>query len=81
MLDDAAYNGNAAATGTGPCRYASPALTWTGNLNPGDSATVTFSVTVSNPDTDNHLLASTVTSARRAATARLAAPTRVARVR
>ena len=43
--------------------YTSPALTWTGNLNPGDTATVTFSVTVSSPDTGNHLLASTVTSA------------------
>ena len=67
MLDDAAYNGDAAATatgtGTGTVTYASPALTWTGNLNPGDTATVKFSVTVNNPDTDNHLLASTVTSA------------------
>ena len=67
VLDDAAYNGDAAATatgtGTGTVTYASLALTWTGNLNPGDTATVKFSVTVNNPDTDNHLLASTVTSA------------------
>ena len=67
VLDDAVYNGDAAATatgtGTGTVTYASLALTWTGNLNPGDTATVTFSVTVNNPDTDNHLLASTVTSA------------------
>ncbi len=66
VLDDAAYNGDAAATatgtGTGTVTYASLALTWTGSLNPGDTATVTFSVTVHNPDTDNHLLASTVTS-------------------
>ena len=66
VLDDAAYNGDAAATtgtGTGTVTYASLALTWTGSLAPGDTATVTFSVTVHNPDTDNHLLASTVTSA------------------
>ena len=43
--------------------FASPDLTWTGTLDPGDSATVTFSVTVSNPDTGNKILASTVTSA------------------
>ena len=44
-------------------RYASPDLTWTGNLAPGDTATITYSVTVNNPDTGNHILASTVTSA------------------
>ena len=38
-------------------------MTWTGSLSPGGTATVTFSVTVSNPDTGNHILASTVTSA------------------
>ena len=64
MLDDAAYDGDARRPpAPAPCRYASPALTWTGNLDPGDTATITFSVTVHNPDTDNHLLASTVTSA------------------
>ena len=47
----------------GPCRFASPALTWAGNLEPGDTATVTFSVTVHSPDTSDHILASTVTSA------------------
>ena len=43
--------------------YTDPDLTWTGNLNPGDTATITFSVTVDSPDTGNHLLASTLTSA------------------
>ena len=62
VLDDAAYNANAAAT-RGIGSFASPALTWTGSLNPGDSATVTFSVTVNNPDTGNKILASTVTTA------------------
>jgi uncharacterized repeat protein (TIGR01451 family) len=62
VIDDAAYNNNAAAT-TGSVTFASPVLTWTGNLAPGDAATITFSVTVNNPDTDNHILTATVTSA------------------
>ncbi len=67
LLDDAAYHGDAAVTatgtGTGTVSYTSPALTWTGSLNPGDSATVTFSVTVNNPDTGDKVLATTVTTA------------------
>ena len=62
VLDDAAYNGNAAAT-AGTVSYASPNLTWTGNLAAGATATITFSVTVKNPDTGNKVLASTITSA------------------
>ena len=62
VLDDAAYNGNAAAT-AGTVSFASPNLTWTGNLAAGATATITFSVTVSNPDTGNKILASTITSA------------------
>ena len=55
MLDDAAYDNDAAATGTGTVSYASPVLTWTGNLTPGQAATITYSVTVNNPDTgDKH---------------------------
>ena len=62
VLDDAAYNGNAAAT-AGSVSYASPVLTWTGTLAAGASATITFSVTVNNPDTGDHQLAVTLTSA------------------
>ncbi len=62
VLDDASYNGDAAAT-AGSVSYASPNLTWTGNLAVGATATITFSVTVSNPDTGNKILASTITSA------------------
>ena len=36
--------------------YASPVLTWTGDLAVGATATVTFSVTVNNPDTGDKLL-------------------------
>ena len=67
MLDDAAYNHDATttSTGTGPVTvaYADPDLTWTGTLAPGDTATITFSVTVHSPDAGNHLLASTLTTA------------------
>ena len=61
MLDDASYNNDASAT-AGSVSFASPSLTWTGNLAIGASATITFSVTVSNPDTGNKILASTITS-------------------
>ena len=63
VLDDAAYGNDAATTGTGTVGYASPVLTWTGNLNPGQAATITYSVTVNNPDTGDKLLTNTVTSA------------------
>ena len=62
VLDDAAYSNNAAAT-AGSVTYSSPNLTWTGTLAPGAVATITFSVTVSSPDTGNKSLASTITSA------------------
>ena len=62
VLDDATYNSDATAT-AGSCRFASPNLAWTGNLAVGATATITFSVTVNNPDTGNKVLASTVTSA------------------
>ena len=62
ILDDAAYNGDAKTT-TGSDTYISPNLTWAGNLAPGASATITFSVTVSNPDTGDKSLTTTITSA------------------
>ena len=62
VLDDAAYDGDA-ATATGTFSYTSPTLTWTGDLSPGGTATITYSVTVSNPDTGNDMLVNTVTSA------------------
>ena len=62
MADDAAYNGDATAT-TGALSYASPELTWTGNLSPGDSAVITYTVTVHNPDTGDKQVITTATSA------------------
>ena len=62
VLDDAAFNGDATAT-TGSVTFTSPDLTWTGTLAPGAAATVTFTVTVNNPDTGDKTLTSTLTSA------------------
>ena len=62
VLGDATYNGDATAT-AGTVSYAGPVLTWTGNLAPGDSATITYSVTVDNPDTGGKVLANTAASA------------------
>ncbi len=62
MLDDAAYDNDASAT-TGTCRYAAPVLTWTGNLAAGATATVTYTVTVHNPDTGDKLVIITAASA------------------
>ena len=63
-LDDAAYNGDATAT-TGAIALASggASLIWTGNLSPGASVTITFSITVDNPDTGDKTITNTVTSA------------------
>ena len=62
VLDDAAYNNDAAAT-AGTVSFASPVLSWTGDLAAGAAATITYTVTVNNPDTGNQSLANTVTSA------------------
>jgi len=62
VLDDAAFN-NDASTSSGSVSYASPNLTWTGDLAPGATATITFSVTVNDPDTGDKSLTTTVTSA------------------
>ena len=63
MFDDAAYNGDAATTGTGAFSYTSPVLTWTGDLAPAASAVITFTVTVHSPDTGDKLVITTVGSA------------------
>ncbi len=62
VLDDAAYDGDAAAS-TGLVTFTSPNLTWAGTVPASGTATITFSVTVSNPDAGDQVLASTVTSA------------------
>jgi large repetitive protein len=73
VLGDAAYNHDAAAT-SGTVSYASPNLTWTGNLAPGDTVTITYTVTVNNPDTGHGALANTVVSAVPGSTCPAASP-------
>jgi large repetitive protein len=62
VLDDAGYNGDALAT-VGSVSFTSPTLTWTGNLAVGATATITYSVTVADPDPGNRSLAATIVSA------------------
>src|SRR5205823_5060586 len=62
VTDDGVAFGNAAATTAGSITYISPVLTWTGSLDPGQSAIVTFSVTVANPDTGDQVITSTLAS-------------------
>ena len=62
VLDDASYNNDATAT-AGTATFTSPDFSWTGDLATGASATITFSVTVNNPDTGNKTLTSTIMSA------------------
>ncbi|MGV9775710.1 DUF7927 domain-containing protein [Streptosporangium sp. NPDC003464] len=64
VLDDAVYNGDATAT-TGSVSFAGTDLSWTGDLAVGASATITYSVTVRDPDPGDALLASTAVSAAR----------------
>src|SRR5262249_38741436 len=61
VLGDATYNTDATAT-SGTVSYSAPNLTWTGNLAVGATATVTYSVTVKNPDTGDKTMVNTVTS-------------------
>ena len=51
-----------AAATTGTVSYTSPTLTWTGDLTPGQTATITYTITVDNPDTGSGALTNTVTS-------------------
>ncbi len=61
VLGDAAFNHDAAAT-AGTVSFASPVLTWTGDLAPGDTVTITYTVTVDNPDTGGGALSNAVVS-------------------
>jgi uncharacterized repeat protein (TIGR01451 family) len=63
VLDDATYDNDATATGGGTVSFAAPDLTWTGDLSPGATVTVTYSVSVNDPATGNLTLANTVSSA------------------
>jgi uncharacterized repeat protein (TIGR01451 family) len=62
VLDDATYDNDAVAT-AGTVSFTSPNLTWSGDLAVGGTATITYSVTVNDPDTGDLILANTVSSA------------------
>jgi uncharacterized repeat protein (TIGR01451 family)/LPXTG-motif cell wall-anchored protein len=57
VLDDAAYDNDV----TGGATYSAPTLSWSGPLAVGATATVTYSVTVNQPDAGDHDLANTAT--------------------
>ncbi|TDP96424.1 DUF7507 domain-containing protein [Labedaea rhizosphaerae] len=61
ILDDADYNGNATAN-HGTVGYAGTTLSWTGTLDAGATATITYSVTVHAPATGDRVLTGTVSS-------------------
>ena len=61
VLDDATYNADATPT-SGSVSFTSPNLTWTGSLAPGASATISYSVTVADPDLGDRSLTGTVVS-------------------
>ena len=59
VLDDATYNGD--LTATAPAfNYTAPVVSWSGPLAVGASVTLTYSVTVNNPDTGDNVLTNTV---------------------
>jgi uncharacterized repeat protein (TIGR01451 family) len=62
VLDDATYNSDAGAP-SGTLTYASPNLTWSGNLSPGQTVTITYSATVLDPETGDRTMTNTVASA------------------
>jgi len=61
VLDDASYNADVAAT-SGTAAVAGNALSWTGALPVGGTATITYSVTVTGAATGNHKLDNAVTA-------------------
>ncbi|MBT1681909.1 DUF7927 domain-containing protein [Curtobacterium flaccumfaciens] len=56
VLDDATYNGDASNGAT----YDAPTLSWSGPLAVDETATITYSVTVNDPDTGDKILDNTV---------------------
>lgn len=60
VLTGAAYNNDASSGGLGTVGYTSPTLTWTGDLAPGQKATITYSVTIDDPARGDGTLTNTV---------------------
>jgi uncharacterized repeat protein (TIGR01451 family) len=62
LLPDSVYNADAAVIGGGLLNYTAPNLTWTGALLIGASATITYSITVHDPDIGDKFMTNAVTS-------------------
>ena len=62
VFDDAVPDGDQTAT-SGTLTVVGDGVAWTGDIPVGGTVTVTGTVTVNNPDTGNHVLASTITTA------------------
>ena len=62
LLDETTYGADATVTGGGVVTYASSTLTWTGDLLPGATATVRYSLTVKNPYVGDRSLSNSVVS-------------------
>ncbi|MFC4335266.1 DUF7927 domain-containing protein [Salininema proteolyticum] len=60
VIDDAVFNDDAMAD-SGEIAYAEPILTWTGEVAEGQTVTITYSVTVSEPVEGDHNLVNMVT--------------------
>jgi len=61
ILDDASYNGDVAST-AGTASVSGSTLSWSApQIMPGQTITVTYSVTVKSPDTGDHSLLNTLT--------------------
>jgi uncharacterized repeat protein (TIGR01451 family) len=61
VLGSATYDNDAIAN-AGSVSYSNPVLTWTGNLAPGVTASITYSVMVSNPETGSTTMTNTAIS-------------------
>jgi uncharacterized repeat protein (TIGR01451 family) len=62
VLDDAVYNDDAASSDGPAPTYDEPVLSWSGPIAAGDTVTVTYTVTVNDPDTGDSLIDNTVVS-------------------
>jgi uncharacterized repeat protein (TIGR01451 family) len=61
VLDDAAYNDDATAT-SGTVTYTEPTLSWQGPIAVGGTVTITYSVTVHDPESGDKTMITTVSS-------------------
>lgn len=61
VLDDAVYQRDARAS-VGTVVFQEPVIWWSGDLNPGAAATITYSVVIKDPDTGDRVLESDITS-------------------